>query len=104
MSPALPPVGFFSFFLRVLEGGGGPGGEVRLRNEMLMKLVAKKKKKQSLQTFLSGSMTGFYGLFSLVGLHLLFSLKRTTKGKYMNFYASFPLKTTTTTTTKTAGS
>lgn len=69
---------------------------------MLMKLVAKKthkKKQQSLQTFLSGSMTGFYGLFSLVGLHLLFSLKRTTKGKYMNFYASFPLKTTTTTTT-----
>lgn len=29
LSPALPPVGFFSFFLRVLEGGGGPGGEVR---------------------------------------------------------------------------
>lgn len=74
-----------------------------LRNEMLMKLVAKKKKKERkrkkrererkkrskvCRRFFSGSMTGFYGFFppphTHVGLYLLFQLKtdhREKKGK-----------------------
>jgi len=53
---------------------------------MLMKLVAKKVCRR-----FSGSMTGFYGFFS-VGLQLLFSLNGPQREKSVNFYASYPLK------------
>lgn len=47
------------------------------------------KKEKSLQTFYSGSMTGFYGFFCRSTITV--QLKRTTKGKSENFYASYTL-------------
>lgn len=51
--------------------------------------VAKKEKKVCRR--FSGSMTGFYGFFCRSTITV--QLKRTTKGKSENFYASYPLKT-----------
>lgn len=63
-----------------------------LRNEMLMKLVAKKAK--SADVFFLAAWQGFMD-FSPVGLHLLFSLNGPQREKHVNFYASYPLKTQT---------
>lgn len=59
---------------------------------MLMKLVAKKKKSKVCRLFFIWQHDRVLWIFSLVGLHLLFSLKGPQREKYVNFYASYPLK------------
>lgn len=46
-------------------------------------------KKKVCRRFFSGSMTGFYGFFCRSTITV--QLKRTTKGKSENFYASYTL-------------